>query len=94
MDKKGVELSIQAIIVLVLGLIVLVILIIVIRGQIGKGTLKYTNITAEAEKEFKGDRCTGFLLPRICADSCPKGYEIDLGTGFKDCKLKHCCEKA
>ena len=94
MDKKGGEMSIQAIIMIVLGLVVLVILIIVFRGQIGKGTLKYQNLSEEAFQEAKGKVCEGFLLGRECMPtSCSTGYRKALGKGWTDCNQGEvCCE--
>ena len=97
MDKKGVELSIQAVIVLVLGLIVLVILIVVVRSQIMKGTERYTTIGKEAEKEFT-DQCAGIFRQRTCEAACTTGFKEVLPVpknGWTDCESgESCCKKA
>jgi len=97
MKKKGVQLGLQAVIIATLGLVVLIILIMIIRGQLTKGTARYTNISLEAEKEFRaGNRCAVILSGRFCSDACTApSYKQVPGT-YEDCKgsKKNCCEPA
>lgn len=96
MNKKGVQLSIQTMILIVLGLIVLVLLIWIIRGQISKGGSQYFNISETAAGEAKMDKCkSGFFTRRQCAGSC--GSIVDdyfwHNIGKLDCKTGTCCER-
>ncbi|MEM4247462.1 MAG: hypothetical protein QXF14_04025 [Candidatus Woesearchaeota archaeon] len=96
--KRGQGLSINTIILAVLGLVVLVLLILIVRTQLQKGSQKYVNITGEAEKEARAkDVCeTIFALrSRQCAEpgKCPANYQ-PLSGSWQDCQAPKsvCCE--
>lgn len=96
MKKKGVQLSIQTMILIVLGLIVLVLLIWIIRGQISKGGSQYWNISETAMEEAKSNKCkSGFFTHRQCAASC--GSIVDdyfwHNIGKMGCPSGICCER-
>jgi len=96
----------NTVVLAVLSLVVLVLLIMLIRTQLQKGSQKYTNISAEAEREARAkDVCeTLFALrSRTCVESETKCKEI--GTDYRpvsgawsDCNRKFgktttiCCE--
>lgn len=88
------ELSINTIIVIVLGLLVLVILIFILQKYIHEGTQKYFNLSEEAEKQIRADDvCEKMFSGRVCLPSC--NNTVDLGAEWKDCKLKagtRCCQ--
>lgn len=68
MKKKGVEMSLQVIIVAVLALIVLVVLIIIFTGRIGK----VGKGTEEAAQPFALERCDIPGTGRYCSNDCGK----------------------
>lgn len=93
--KKG-EISLQMIILAILGLVTLIILIFVFKDQIGNVSQKYFGIINQTEAESKGDICETMFGGRRCQTSCDepdsgKPYIYDLGTGYKDCKGQKCC---
>ena len=100
MDKKAVQLSIQTMIIVILGLIVLVVLIFIFRGQISKGASQYFTIGESAAKEASTTECgSGLFVERKCAPNCAA-----LNTGFywkavgiRGCDKKGtgqiCCER-
>lgn len=97
MKKKGVELSIQTMILIALGVIVLVLLIWIIRGQISKGASQYWNISETATGEAKADKCkAGFFTHRDCGDCGTMESSSDYywhNIGKMDCKTGTCCER-
>lgn len=108
MSKKGIELTMQTIIVAVLMLIVLVVLIMVFRGQIGKSSQRYFAIGNQSEQELQAtDKCMTLFGNRRCLNECPveeikvPGGEsryvvwtpVPAGAkGWSDCKAT-CCER-
>ena len=99
MDKKAVQLSIQTMIIVILGLIVLVVLIFLIRGQISKGAAQYFKIGESAAKEAATDICeSGLFVERQCSANCAdltknsKYYWKSIG--IRGCtKGEICCER-
>jgi hypothetical protein len=96
MNKKGVELTINTVVVVILALLVLVILFFVLKTFIFKGTAGYINLTLEAEKDIKAKNiCEKMFYSRRCMSACTADY-IDHGTDWDDCKAMvdkpHCCE--
>ena len=95
--SKKAEISLQMIILAILGLVTLVILIFVFKDQIGNVSQKYFGIVNQTEAESKGDICETMFGGRRCQTSCDepgsdKPYIYDLGTGYKDCKAgEKCC---
>ena len=81
MNKKGVSLQVNMIIIIVLGLIALVIAIVFLRTQITKGAEKYEEIGAALEK------CEGLFKNRECMASCPSPEQKvrPIGSGWADC---------
>lgn len=92
MNKKGVELTINTIIIVALGLLVLLVMFYIIPKFIVGGSNKYLNFSLETERELKaGDICEKIFSDRVCMASCDNFEEIP-GT-WKDCtgaKTK-CC---
>lgn len=92
--KKGEGLSINMVIMIVLGLIALTIAVLFLRGQITKGADKYSDISGSL------DKCEGFLSGRKCMAGCSPSKIINpLGDGWADCgktealkDKKICCE--
>ncbi|MBD3303944.1 hypothetical protein GF343_02275 [Candidatus Woesearchaeota archaeon] len=99
MDKKAVQLSVQTMIIVALGLIVLVVLIFVFRGQISKGAQQYFDIGESASEEADPDKCvSGLFVERDCASSCSKlaqeGKYYWTSVGIRGCKNGEiCCER-
>lgn len=99
MNKKAVQLSVQTMIIVALGLIVLVVLIFVFRGQISKGAQQYFDIGKSAAKEAATDKCvSGLFVERECADSCSRltqeGKYYWTSVGIRGCeKGEICCER-
>ena len=103
MDKKGVELSINAIVVIVLALFVLVVLFFVLQRGIIGGTQKYFNLSESAEKEIRAENvCAKIFSGRMCyPSSCPDSY-VEISGDWADCRKESnsaesgsvvCCEK-
>jgi len=96
MNKKGVELSINAIVIIILALLVLVVLFFVIQKGIIQGTTNYFNFSESAEKEIASDKiCAKMFSGRMCYKSpCPESY-IEISGDWDDCKKIQsiCCEK-
>ena len=95
--KKGQGMSVQTVVMIVLGLIVLVILVMVVRQQVTGGAKKYTEIGKEAT--IKADKCGSFILGRSCSDSpcdTSKGFEQVYSPSGKwtDKDCNYCCQKA
>jgi hypothetical protein len=97
MDKKAVELSVQTMIIIALGLIVLVVLIFVFRGQISKGAQQYFDIGKSAAEEADPNKCeSGLFVERKCAGSCSAldGKYYWTSVGIRGCEGgKICCER-
>ncbi|MBW3001716.1 hypothetical protein KY338_00980 [Candidatus Woesearchaeota archaeon] len=90
MNKKAVELSVQTMIIVALGLIVLVVLIFVIRGQISKGASQYFDIGKSAAEEAATDQCkSGLFVERKCAQNCAS---LDSGFYWKAVGIRGCDE--
>lgn len=96
MDKKGVELSINTMIIVILGLVVLVVLFYAIQRGITGGTNKYFNFSQEAENQLKAENtCAKMFSGRMCYQSaCPASY-VEISGDWEDCKKNSriCCEK-
>ncbi|MBS3135417.1 hypothetical protein J4401_00475 [Candidatus Woesearchaeota archaeon] len=97
--KKG-DLSINMIIMIVLGLIVLIILIAVFKEQITKGAEAFLGIGKDAKDGAEGKKCMTFAATRKCVSSgnppkCDEGWrEYPPGQDkFTDCTRGICCEK-
>jgi hypothetical protein len=94
LNKKGVELSTNLIIIIVLGIIVLIVAVIFFRTQVTKGAEKYDTISSGL------DKCESFFGNRECRVSCDNfGKEVKpIGGDWADCgkgNLKDktkCCE--
>ena len=85
MKKKGVELAVGTVIMIVLGLAVLVILILVVRQQVTKGAKSYTEI---GEQVTMSGGCSNILEGRACVKgSCPPDMDTVSGT-WADCNEK------
>jgi len=99
MNKKAVQLSVQTMIIVALGLIVLVVLIFVFRGQISKGAQQYFDIGKSAAEEADPNKCeSGLFVERECADSCAGLTQNSKyywkSVGIRGCeKGKICCER-
>lgn len=99
MNKKGIELSLNTIVIIILALLVLVALIFVLQRGIIGGTQKYFNFSEQAEKEIRsGDTCAKMFSGRMCYKSpCPDTY-VQIDGDWADCKKPGstgtiCCEK-
>jgi len=83
--KKGAEMAINTVIMIILGLIVLVILILVVRQQVTKGAAKYTELGDQATAT---GGCSSFLEGRSCVKgTCPPDMKPVAGT-WADCEAK------
>lgn len=92
MNKKAVELSVQTMIIVVLGLIVLVVLIFLLRGQISKGASQYFKIGESAAKEASTTECeSGLFVERKCAPNNCVG--LDSGFNWKAVGIRGCDKK-
>jgi len=96
--KKG-NLSIQVVIVAILGFIVLVVLMFVFKDQITKAAGAYFDIGSDATDGAQGKRCVTIVSAanHKCVDkACEEGWQEIHASGeeWKDCdKDKKCCEK-
>jgi hypothetical protein len=92
MNKKGVELTVNTVIIVALGLLVLFIMFFVLQKNLIGGSEKYLNFSLETERELRaGDICQKIFSDRVCMKTCT-GYQ-ELPGPWKDCKgdkLK-CC---
>ncbi len=97
MNTKGMELSINAIVVIILALFVLVVLFFILQRGIIGGSNKYFNFSEQAEKEIRsGDTCEKMFSGRMCYSSpCPESY-VQIAGKWTDCEKdgRICCEKA
>ncbi len=92
--KKGVELSLQTIVVAALSVIVLIVVILVFGGQVRKAIWGYNDVSNASIQESQGKRCASIFIPdRKCVQTgCPDGYaEVD--GEWKDCQNGLCCER-
>lgn len=93
-NKKG-EISLQMIILAILGLVALIILIFVFKDQIGRVSKTYFGITEQVEAESKGEVCESLFGGKKCMAACDETYKHNLGTDFSDCKAMQgkpiCC---
>ena len=93
-NKRGAEMAINTVIMIILGLIVLVIIILVVRQQVTKGASKYTEL---GEQATATGGCSSFLEGRSCVKggSCPKGMKAPKEglNGWADCEAKAQKEK-
>ncbi len=81
--KKGAEMAINTVIMIILGLVVLVILILVIRQQVTKGASKYTEI---GEDVTTTGGCYNLIEGRSCVKgSCPPDMKEDTTGTWQDC---------
>lgn len=96
MDKKGIELSLNTIVIIILALVVLVTLLFVLQRGIIGGTNKYFNFSEQAEKEIRsGDTCAKMFSGRMCyLPPCPDTY-VEIAGKWTDCEKTSsiCCEK-
>ncbi|MCX6709284.1 MAG: hypothetical protein NTW67_06600 [Candidatus Woesearchaeota archaeon] len=86
--KKGAEMAINTIIMVILGLVVLVILILVIRQQVTKGASKYTEI---GEDVTATGGCYSLFEGRSCVKGtgCPPPPDMVTVPGtWPDCQAK------
>ena len=93
--KKG-DLSIQTIIVAILGLLVLIVLAFIFRDQITKAASNYFSIGKDATDSAQGNKCVSILTAgnHKCADKCDgEWHELNTATKWTDCKERKCCEK-
>lgn len=96
MDKKGIELSINTIIVIILALFVLVVLFFVLQRGIIGGSNKYFNFSDTVEKDIQSSRtCAKLFSGRMCLAACDPKIMIDWGAGWDDCtgSTPTCCER-
>jgi len=95
--KKS-EMSMNVVIMAVLGLVVLIVLILVFNDQIRGAAAKYFNIGQNAGEGAEGKRCVTLIssASRKCIATCEEGWtEISPSDKeWKDCKSAKCCEKA
>lgn len=88
MNKRGIGLSFETIVVAIIVLVVLGVVIAIFLTQSGKYVEKYSDVAGRAESEAKG--CSVF--GRYCASACNPGdkelREIDV------CGEDVCCEKS
>jgi len=95
MNKKAVSLSVNTIIIIALGLLVLFVLFYVLQSNILGGSKRYMNLSLEAEKDIRAENvCEKLFSGRQClsTEECSKRGYVDLGAGWIDCDGLHCCE--
>ena len=88
MKKKGVEMAVGTVIMIVLGLIVLVILIIVVRQQVTRGAAKIGEIGEEVTTTGGCfDLIQGMSCIKVLTGRCPKGMKAPSKgqDGWADC---------
>ena len=85
MSKKGVELTLNTIVIAAIVLVVLAVLVLVFTGQMGDFIRKIFNTTSE-------QRCADFgTIREMDSPSCESGYTVRLGTFSDIPKGKYCC---
>ncbi len=99
--RKGVELTLQTVVVAILVLLVLVVLAIVFQRLVGKTVADLFGISNDTTAEARGEKCASVWLGRSCvassADCTKDGYGRPLPTPAKpwpDCSSGVCCERA
>ncbi len=88
MNKRGVGLSFETLVVAIIVLVVLGVVIAIFLTQSGKFVGKYSDVAGKAESEAKG---CNILFGRYCASTCNSG-DKPLGK-FEECGDEYCCEK-
>jgi hypothetical protein len=94
MNKKGVELTVNTIIIVALGLLVLFIMFFILQKNLIQGSDKYLNFSEETERELKAKNiCEKLFSGRVCMEDCTGKYTEVPGT-WDDCAKddKICCE--
>ncbi|MBW2969076.1 hypothetical protein KY304_01405 [Candidatus Woesearchaeota archaeon] len=100
MSKKGVSLSVNTIVVVVLALLVFVIVLYLLQSNISKSSKQYLNLTDQVEKDIQSkDVCAKMFSGRYCyspkkSEICPEGYSVVYPLNeWKDCDVgQNCCE--
>lgn len=92
MNKRGIGLSFETLVVAIIVLVVLGVVIAIFLTQSGKYVGKYSEVAEKAEEQIKG--CSS-LFGRYCASSCDSGDEPIPGT-FEECTSSNgkCCGKS
>lgn len=91
MNKKGVELTVNTIIVVALGLLVLFVLFFVLQKNILGGSQRYINLSLEAERELKSQNiCEKLFSGRACMENC--GMYEEIPGQWTDCPGQKCCK--
>ena len=99
-DKKGVELTLQTVVVAVLVLLVLVVVALIFQKVVGKSVSELLGISNSTSQEIGGGKCASLLLGRECVGTSlectnagyrplPKPF-----NGWSDCQQGVCCERA
>ncbi len=88
-SRKGISLSMNAIIIAALALIVLVVLVLIFTGQVGK-TREGLNRTSST---YSGNTCEIPGTARQCRfpSQCQSRGGINYGTDFSDCVMNEVC---
>ncbi len=102
MNKKGVELGINTVVVFILALLVLVFFSYILSSQFQSKTKAYKHVTEEFEKDIKTRAvCEEIFSTKRCLplETCNALGLINLGVDWKDCKDKatpghtlYCCK--
>ena len=80
MNRKGVEMSLNVIIIAVLVMIVLVVLVIIFSGR----TQLFTKTTHDTSEPFSVKKCDIPGTGRYCSSSCLEGdQEVNMPEGFE-----------
>ncbi len=95
MNKKGVSLSINTLVIIALAILVLFVLSFFLSTTIRDNVKKYLTLSEAAEKDINATNiCEKMFTDRRCMANCGK-YQ-DLGTDWKDCKnmpdKPRCCK--
>jgi len=90
MNKRGIGLSFETLVVAIIVLVVLVVVIAIFITQSGKYVGKYSDVAEEAEEQAKG--CSG-LFGRYCDGVCEAG-DKNLGKSDECASDQVCCEKS
>ena len=89
MNKKGLSLERNLIILLILGILVIVIFSFFFKTKITEGSERYSDITEEL------DKCESFMTKNKCTSEseCPSRKVINPigGKGWIDCKENEVC---
>jgi len=90
--KKGQGMSINVLVMAVLGIVVLIIIIMVVRNQITEGSARFTAIGEKADIGSL-DKCDNIILGRSCVpqNQCQGGASRIMGT--LDCGTEICCQR-